>query len=197
MPLRRTAPTKGHGLLTKVVLPGPRIHNNPMYYGRIGAFLIGEGTSVAVGAARGALDLYDEALRNKRPTQMPGLERYKDAEFIRYYGQALALIVAAEAALVRQGEEFMEYAQADAAGIAPFDLAKEQRLSLIAMQAFQMAWEAIEIIYRTAGTSASVKAGQPLGRVFRNIAAVRTHPIMQMDRIAFAAASTHFETGTP
>src|SRR5262249_40789530 len=38
VPLHRSAPTKGLGLITQVVLPGPRIHANPMYYGRIGAF---------------------------------------------------------------------------------------------------------------------------------------------------------------
>ena len=66
VPAHRAAPTKGHGLLTQVALPGPRIHANPMYYGRIGAFLIGECASVAVGAARGALDLYEEVLRTKK-----------------------------------------------------------------------------------------------------------------------------------
>lgn len=195
VPAQRTAPTKGHGLLTKVVIPGPRIHDNPMYYGRIGAFLIGEGTSVAVGAARGALDLYEEAMRFRKPTQQPGLERAKDPEFLRYYGQALTLIVAAEAALIRQGEEYMEFAHDEFTGKAPFDNAREQRLSLIALKAFDMAWEAIEIIYRTAGTSSSVKAGQPIGRFFRNIAAIRTHPIMQIERIAYGAAVTRFEDG--
>jgi 3-hydroxy-9,10-secoandrosta-1,3,5(10)-triene-9,17-dione monooxygenase len=55
-----------------------------------------------------------------------------------------------------------------------------------------MAWEAIDLIFRTAGTSSSVKAGQPIGRYFRNIAAIRTHPIQQMDRIAMSAAKTKF-----
>ena len=80
--------TKGHGLLTQIVLPGPRIHPNPMYYGRIGAFMIGEGAAVAVGAARGALDLFEEILRTKKQTQNPALELYKDPEFLAYYGKA-------------------------------------------------------------------------------------------------------------
>jgi 3-hydroxy-9,10-secoandrosta-1,3,5(10)-triene-9,17-dione monooxygenase len=192
VPTRRAAPTKGHGLLTQVALPGPPIHANPMYYGRIGAFLIGEGASVAVGAARGALDLYDEVLRTKRSTQRPLLKLDKEPEFLHYYGQALTKIVTAEAALIRAGDEFMLFAREDAAGIAPFDAAREYRLTLIAIQCIEMAWQAIELIYRTAGTSASVKHGQPIGRVFRNIAAIRTHPIMQMDRIAMSAAKTNF-----
>jgi len=192
VPARRSAPTRGHGLLTQVALPGPPIHANPMYYGRIGAFLIGEGASVAVGAARGALDLYDEVLRTKRSTQRPTLQLDKDPEFLHYYGQALTKVSTAEAALVRAGQEFMIYAQEDRAGIAPFDLAREYRLSLIGIECINMAWEAIDLIFRTAGTSSSVKIGQPIGRYFRNIAAIRTHPIQQLDRIAMSAAKANF-----
>ena len=192
VPARRATPTRGHGLLTQVALPGPPIHDNPMYYGRIGAFLIGEGTAVAVGAARGALDLFEEVLRTKRSTQRPTLQLYKEPEFLHYYGQALTKISTAEAALIRAGEEFMIYTREDKDGIAKFDFAREYRLTLIAIQCINMAWEAIELIYRTAGTSASVKAGQPIGRYFRNIAAIRTHPIMQMDRVAMSAAKVNF-----
>ncbi|MGZ5896142.1 MAG: hypothetical protein ACXWJ6_07810, partial [Xanthobacteraceae bacterium] len=192
VPARRVAFTKGVGLLTNVTIPGPRIHANPMYFGRIGAFLIGEGASVAVGAARGALDLYEEVLRTKRSTQQPTLERDKDPEFLHYYGQALTKIATAEAALIRAGQEFVIFAREDTDGVAPFDRAREYRLTLIALQSIELAWQAIELIYRTAGTSASVKHGQPIGRFFRNIAAIRTHPIMQMDRIAMNAAKVHF-----
>jgi 3-hydroxy-9,10-secoandrosta-1,3,5(10)-triene-9,17-dione monooxygenase len=192
VPIRRSAPTRGHGLLTQVALPGPPIHDNPMYYGRIGAFLIGEGASVAVGAARGALDLYEEILLTKRSTQRPTLQLHKELEFLHYYGQALTKVSTAEAALIRAGEEFMIFTREDKAGIARFDSAREYRLSLIGIECINMAWEAIDLIYRTAGTSSSVKAGQPIGRYFRNIAAIRTHPIQQMDRIAMSAAKSKF-----
>jgi 3-hydroxy-9,10-secoandrosta-1,3,5(10)-triene-9,17-dione monooxygenase len=192
VPEHRVAKTKGVGLLTNIVLPGPRIYDNPMYFGRIGAFLVGEGTAVAVGAARGALDLYEEVLRTKKAPISPFAERKTDPEFHRYYGSALSAVATAEAALIRQGEEFMQFARDDASGAAPFDIEREQRLSLIALRAFDMAWEAIELIYRTAGTSASVRHGQPIGRFFRNIATIRTHPIMQPDRIAMNAARTRF-----
>jgi 3-hydroxy-9,10-secoandrosta-1,3,5(10)-triene-9,17-dione monooxygenase len=190
VPQHRVARTKGVGLLTNIVLPGPRIHDNPMYFGRIGAFLVGEGAAVAVGAARGALDLYDELLRSKKSPIPPFAERKTDPEFHRYYGTALSLIVAAEAALIRQGEEYMQFVQDDAKGVAVFDVEREQRLQLIALRAIEMAWEAIDVIYRTAGTTASVREGQPIGRAMRNVAAIRTHPILQIDRIAMNAART-------
>jgi 3-hydroxy-9,10-secoandrosta-1,3,5(10)-triene-9,17-dione monooxygenase len=191
VPARRTAPTAGLGNVTQVALPGPRIYDNPMYFGRIGAFLIGEAASVAVGAARGALDLYEEVLRSKRAPFPPYLERHKDPEFQHHYGRALALIATAEAALIRAGEDYMEYAREDAAGV-PFNDEKDQRLTLIEQQCIALAWQAIDLIYRTVGTSAAVKEGQPIGRVFRNIAAINTHPALQIDRTAINAARTRF-----
>jgi 3-hydroxy-9,10-secoandrosta-1,3,5(10)-triene-9,17-dione monooxygenase len=84
----------------------------------------------------------------------------------------------------------MDCVRADAEGRAMFDLALEQRLSLIGLQSINLAWEALELIFRTAGTTASVKHGQPIGRCFRNIAAIRTHPILQLDRNMMNAART-------
>ena len=190
VPQHRVAKTKGVGLLTNIVLPGPRIYDNPMYFGRIGSFLVGEAASVATGAARGALDLYEEILRTKKAPIAPYAERRTDPEFHRHFGTALSLVVTAEAALIRQGEEFMQACQDDAKGVAPFTVEREQRLSLIALNAIEMAWQAIDIVYRTSGTSASVKEGQPIGRFMRNIAAIRTHPILQLDRMAINAAKT-------
>jgi 3-hydroxy-9,10-secoandrosta-1,3,5(10)-triene-9,17-dione monooxygenase len=190
VPQHRVARTKGVGLLTNIVLPGPRIYDNPMYFGRIGAFLVGEATSVAVGAARGCLDLYEDILRTKKAPIPPYAERRSDPEFHHHFGIALSLVAAAEAALIRQGEEFMQACHDDAKGNAPFDLEREQRLALIALRGIEMAWEAIDIVYRTAGTSAAVKEGAPIGRFMRNVAAIRTHPILQLDRMAMNAART-------
>ena len=190
VPAHRVAATRGIGVVTNVALPGPRIYANPMYFGRIGSFLVGETASVATGAARGALDLYEEVLRTKKGPLPPFPERRTDPEYQRYYGEALSLVATAEAALIRQGQDYMEFTREDAAGGAPFDVEREQRLSLIGLRCIDMAWQAIELIYRTAGTSASVKEGQPIGRFFRNIAAIRTHPILQRDRVAMNAART-------
>ena len=57
----------------------PGLHANPMYLGRIASFLIAESAAVAVGAARGALDLYEEVLRVKRTYHPPYHERFRRA----------------------------------------------------------------------------------------------------------------------
>ena len=167
-----------------------RTYANPMYHARIGPFLIGEAAAVAVGAARGALDHYERSLVGKRGMFPPYLERREDPEFQRHYGQALALVSTAEAALVRAGEEFMDFARADADGGEPFGEEREHRLTLIEQQCVRMAWDAVELIFRTAGTSASAKAGAPIGRVFRSLAVINTHPALQLDRFGMIAART-------
>jgi 3-hydroxy-9,10-secoandrosta-1,3,5(10)-triene-9,17-dione monooxygenase len=169
-----------------------RVHENPMYWGRILPFLIGESAAAAVGGARGALDVYEEILRAKKAYQPPYQERYKEAEFQQHYGQALALIATAEAALVRAGQEYMEYATEDAAGGVPFDEERAYRVILIYQKCMALAWQAMDLIYRTVGTSHAAKDGQMIGRMFRNLAVMNTHPALQLDRAAIMAARTRF-----
>jgi 3-hydroxy-9,10-secoandrosta-1,3,5(10)-triene-9,17-dione monooxygenase len=196
VPEHRTVRTAG-AIRGAEALPKARLYDNPMYGGRIGNFLIGEATAVTVGAARGALDLYEASLSSKRSMFPPFQPRHEDPEFQRHYGHALALISTAEAALIRAGEEFMEYARIEAEGGETFDEAKDQRLTLIEQQACRMAWEAVELIYHTAGTSASAKSGAAIGRVFRNLAVIGTHPALQLDRTAVMAAKTRFAAKEP
>ena len=187
VPQHRTVPVVG-GIRGAQALPAGRLYDNPMYLGRIQPFLIGEATAVAIGAARGALDLYEQSLKGKRSVFPPYVERQDDPEFQRHYGSALALISTAEAALVQAGEEFMTFSREAATGEAAFDEPRELRLTLIEQQCVRLAWEAMELIYRTAGTSASAKQGAAIGRIFRNMAVINTHPALQLDRTAMAAA---------
>ena len=191
VPERRTVVAVGIGRGNEPAVR-TRLHQNPIYLGRIASFLIGESASVAVGAARGALDLYEDVLRVKRAYHPPYHERHKEPEFQAHYGGALALIATAEAALVRAGEEYMDFAREEAAGGAAFDDEKDQRLILIEQQAIRLAWEAVELIYRTVGTSDAAKEGAPIGRIFRNMAVINTHPALQLDRTAINAARTRF-----
>ena len=98
---------------------------------------------------------------------------------------------------MRAGQEFMDYAREDAEGGASFDDEREQRITLIEQQCIRLAWEAVELIFRTVGTSHSAKAGQPIGRIFRNLAVINTHPALQLDRIALGAARTRFGLTPP
>ncbi len=191
VPTHRTVPTLG-AVRGSQAIPAARLYDNPMYQGRIQPFLIGEAAAVAVGAARGALDLYEQSLKGKRSIFPPHLERTEDPEFQGHYGRALALIATAEAALVRAGEDFMSFAAEAASGGEPFGEERELSLTLVEQQCVRLAWEAMELIFRTAGTSASAKAGASIGRIFRNMAVINTHPALQLDRTAVAAAKARF-----
>lgn len=170
----------------------PGLHPNPMYRGRILSFLLGETAAVAVGAARGALDLYEETLRVKRTYHPPYQERHKEPEYQLHYGRALGLIATAETALLGAGTAYMDYARAESEGVAPFDEEKDLRLILIEQQVIRISFEAVELIYRTAGTSDSARQGTMIGRVFRNMAVMNTHPAHQIDRTAIIAARARF-----
>ncbi len=147
-----------------------------MYYGRIGAFLIGEGASVAVGAHACALDLYEEVLLTKRSTQRPTLQLHKEPEFLHYYGQALTKVSTAEAALIRAGEEFMLFTRDEKAGIAKFDFEREYRLSMIGIECINMAWDAIE---RISSHRRNVRIGEsrPADRAFLHATSRPSAPI--------------------
>ena len=140
----------------------PGLHANPMYLGRIASFLIAESAAVAVGAARGALDLYEEVLRVKRTYHPPYHERFRGPDILAHFGRALGLVSTAEAALIRAAEEYMEYAHAEAAG-EPFGDEKDQRLILIELNCMRLAWEAVELIYRTVGTSDAARTAPRSG----------------------------------
>src|ERR1700691_234734 len=51
--------------------PGHALHPNPMYHGWLAPLLISEVAAVSVGLARGALDIYEGILRNKKTNFPP------------------------------------------------------------------------------------------------------------------------------
>ena len=90
----------------------------------------------------------------------------------------------------------MDYARAEAAG-DPFSDEKDQRLLLILLHCMRLAWEAVELIYRTVGTSDAAKHGAMIGRIFRNMAVINTHQGLQLDRVSLNAARTRFGLALP
>ena len=93
--------------------------------------------------------------------------------------------------LLRAGEEYMEHCREQAAGGAPFGETRERRLTLIEQQCSEMGWRAVELMFRTAGTSVA-SADAPLGRYFRNLAVIMTHLAMQSDLSGTNAARLQF-----
>jgi 3-hydroxy-9,10-secoandrosta-1,3,5(10)-triene-9,17-dione monooxygenase len=171
------------------------IFENPMYKTLVGPFLIGELAAVAIGAAWAALDQYDHLYRTKKSTYPPYQEKFHDPLALCQFGTALRLITTAQSALIQSGEDYMRYAKEEAEEGAPFNEHRELGLRLVAIQCVQIAWEAFDLIFQTAGTSSSARVDHPLSRLMRNFAVLRTHAVLQLDNSAAAAARVHFGLG--
>ncbi len=171
--------------------PGHALHSNPMYHAWLAPLLISEVAAVSVGAARGALDIYEEILSNKKTNFPPFRPRSEESEFQRHFGEAQALIDTAEAALLKLTADYMDLARQHVASAEPLDEEMERRLILMEQQVIRLAWEAVELMFRTSGTSAAAKSS-PLGRTLRNLAVIRTHVTLQSDHTAGNAGRLHF-----
>jgi 3-hydroxy-9,10-secoandrosta-1,3,5(10)-triene-9,17-dione monooxygenase len=171
--------------------PGHALHPNPMYHGWLAPLLISEVAAVSIGAARGALDIYEEILKNKKTNFPPFHARSQEAEFQQHFGEAQSLIDTAEAALLKMTADYMNLTRQHAESRAPLDDETERRLILIEQQVIRLAWDAVELMFRTSGTSAASKSS-PLGRALRNLAVIRTHVTLQFDHTATNAGRLHF-----
>jgi len=187
IPAHRVTPwTDAHG---QMVVPPPdrSIYTSPLYYGKQVPALISELASVAVGAARGALDEYEAILRRKHRTFPPFDTLFELPEFQQHFGVAQSLVDTAEAALLRMGADFMEHARRAFQDGVSFSDETERRLLMIEQQCARLAWEAVELMFRTAGSASAAKSSR-LGRYFRNMAVIRTHITLQIDHTSINAA---------
>lgn len=151
--------------------PGRRLHN-PEYGGGILAFISFINASMAVGMARGALDVYEELLRTRSTLIPPVVRRCESPDYQLWYGDAVGMVCAAEAALLNAIQQWHDTA---AAGPAAVTRESDLRLSAICRHAARLCWEAVEgTIMPTAGSS-SVRHGERLERVWRDISMLRSH----------------------
>ena len=168
-----------------VEIPSPLLEGleNPLYYGRIGPFLVGEATAVAVGMARGAIDVYEEMLATKPINFPPFTLRAHNYEYQGYLGHAHALVEAAEAALLKFGDDYIHLCASRMRDAASFSDETERILVLRLQQCVNMCWEAVDLLFATSGTS-SGNVDSMLGRYFRDFAMMRTHIVLQHARTA-------------
>ena len=171
--------------------PVPTGLGNPMYHGRVTSFLIGEATAVAVGIARGALDLYEDLLKTKSTPFPPFSARRENYEFQEYFGKAHALVDTAEAALLKFGQDFVEVCGRHVADGVSFSGEVERRFLILLQQCVNLTWEAVDLLFSTAGTTVA-RRDSKLGRHFRDLAVLRTHVTLQQGRTALNFARIHF-----
>jgi 3-hydroxy-9,10-secoandrosta-1,3,5(10)-triene-9,17-dione monooxygenase len=172
---------------------GRGVHAAPIYRaGRIGSLLWGEMAAVAVGVAQGALDEYAHELRSKKLAYPPFSPRSEVPEFQRQFGQAWALVGMAEATLERIGRDYMTFAEHEVDSGEPFSDQRDRQLQLLEQYVTRLAADALDIMFRTAGTSAT-RSSARLQRYYRDMAMVRTHRAAQYENGAQEFGRGFFE----
>jgi 3-hydroxy-9,10-secoandrosta-1,3,5(10)-triene-9,17-dione monooxygenase len=168
---------------------GTRLHGNPMYLGRTDAFHPAEIVSTVVGAARAALDEYEEVLRTRTSMTASAVPRYRDPDQQAALGKGLFLVDSAEAVLLEAGNRYMKLGRRWADSRTTYSIRDDFRLYGMVATAGRLAAEAVQLLFDAAGASATRPDGR-LQRYLRDVAVYRTHPVAQYEpraRIAGAA----------
>jgi 3-hydroxy-9,10-secoandrosta-1,3,5(10)-triene-9,17-dione monooxygenase len=168
-----------------------RLLRNPIYHGRKSAFLIGEAAAVAIGIARGALDLFEEILAKPQRGLMGGAIRGELQEYQEYWGLARAWIDTAENAMLQVARDYTEHCRAWVEDGVPFTDEADRGMILVEQHCVKLAWEATDLLFTSAGTS-SGRRDSKLARHFRDLAVLRTHGTMRYMRTAPNRARLHF-----
>lgn len=157
-------------------VPGAVLHDNPIYAGGPSvSFAQLELVVSIVGAARAALDEYEVLAKTKAPLT-PGTSglRFQDPFYQRDFGTAKMKADAAEAIVLHTAEAMSTLSRDAVSGVRVFDVAADNTFAGMILEAGEMACDAVDILFRSAGTSACM-AGQPMQRYLRDIAMYRTH----------------------
>ena len=180
VPEHRTITAVG---MTDEASPGWGTHENPLYAGALFTLLFFELGAIAVGVARGAVDVYEEVLRNKPIDIPPFTLRGEIAEYQHHLGEAIGLVDVAEAALLEGADRYLEQAERALDAGRPVDELGEEtrRLMVLQQQCIRLTSEAVHVLFRTGGTSGA-RVGNPLGNAMLALTVMRTHMGLQLDR---------------
>ncbi|MEE4454356.1 acyl-CoA dehydrogenase family protein [Novosphingobium resinovorum] len=181
---------------TKPYPPEPMVlaelyRDHPLFHGPARPFIITESAAVVVGAAQGALDLYEESFHARKPAGPAGGSRTDLAEYQLNFGRCRALVDTARASILHTAERYMAAARRTCETGVPCSDEEARRMTLVILQSIQLANDAVDIIFRTVGTSAA-KKGAMLGRCWRNVGVLRGHLAHQSDSAAINYGRAHF-----
>lgn len=179
----------------KLTSPGAVLHNNPMYLGVAQTFLQTELVAVIIGAARAALDEY-EAITRSKPTALPPRgPRVEDAGHQRDFGTAKVKTDSAEAILMHVAQRYAQQNDAAVNGGVPFTRRMDIENYGMLLQAGELASQAIEELFRSAGSSAA-KKGSRLERYYRDMSMYRSHTSTQYGALTQRIGAVNLDQAT-
>ncbi len=180
------------GFSDTLASPGYELHGNPMYAGHPMGYLQLEITSILLGTAYAALDEYERIIRERTTMGPNPVPRYQHPDYQRYWGVASGKLLAAEAVLVRMSEYYSQLCAASVQDDAGDDTEKLMTIHASTHHAINLAWEAIEILFRTGGTSEGGRQGSRMERYWRDFSTARTNAGLQLEAFAQIYAQQHF-----
>ncbi len=172
--------------------PGYELHGNPMYAGHPMGYLQLEITSILVGTAYAALDEYERIIRARTTMGPNPVPRYQDPDYQRHWGMASGKLLAAEAILQRMSDFYSQLCAESVVDGTGFDTEKLMTIHASTHHAINLAWEALEIVYRTGGTSEGGRQGSRMERYWRDFSTARTNAGLQYETFAQTYAKQHF-----
>lgn len=175
---------------------GAEQHDNSLYLGVGQTFLQCELVACIVGAAYAALDEYEELARTRNAPLPPRGPRIEDAGFQRDFGQCKMKADGAKAMLVWAVEEYGRRCENAFRNGVPFTRKMDIELYGILVQAGELATQAVEQLYISAGTSATVTKGAKMGRYLRDVQTYRTHPSSQYGQLGQRIGAVNFDVAT-
>jgi len=170
---------------------GTRLHGNPMYLGRMMGPYHASLITTVIGAARAALDEFEDVSRARTTRFPPGLPWYQHVDVQRPFGQALMLTDTAEAVLVQGCEMYMAYCRRWASDGTPFAVEDSLRLWGMLLNAGGLACDAVDLLFRAASSTAA-KKGQRIERYYRDCAMYRSHTSSQFANLASGLGRLQF-----
>jgi 3-hydroxy-9,10-secoandrosta-1,3,5(10)-triene-9,17-dione monooxygenase len=171
--------------------PGYELHGNPLYAGRLLSLLVAELGAWSVGVAWAMLDEYEQMMRTRQTMFPPKVMRFEHHDYLRNYGLALGYIDAAEAVVTRAAQLHLEFSKRGVDGGESFSAEDDARLMSRYQHAFQLSWQAVDLLFRTGGTSAAMRDSHAQ-RYYRDFSMARTHIGQQLESAAEGLARCHF-----
>ncbi|MFJ4143613.1 acyl-CoA dehydrogenase family protein [Pseudomonas sp. NPDC089734] len=173
---------------------GTRLHQSPLYLGYLMLPYHANLLAPIIGAAQAALDEYKELLLTRSLPFDPALKRFQDTNYQRAYGQARTLTEAAQATLLHMCEQHKKLGERWQATTQPITIEENIVAWGVLQQAGRQACEAVELLFRTAG-STEARSHSRLLRYFSDVQMYRGHVGSQWE--TFAPYVARAELGLP
>ncbi len=171
--------------------PGYGVHENPFYRTPHMEVFCAEIASICVGVGEAAIDAF-VARAETKVSPFPPHQLAKQEEGIqRRLGMARSSVDVATAARDRIIDNQERYAREAAAGTLRYGREGTNRMMLLTQQAARLCDEAVNCLFERSGTSAT-QTGSAIERLYRDMATIRTHYIMDSDRTAANWGAAYF-----